>query len=218
MKNSMKEISVIIAVTFFSVLIMVFSFNIKLYIGYINEKTQNNKNYLDEDKTYNKSIEESLLSKESDQISKEDKNEDINTKENEKETLISENSNNSREYYIDDINKSDLDEGVSIAKDEEDVVVNKNGVQSIFKTDKNNIINKISSSDKLKIIKMANSLSVNDYRNLINNIKRSDEVLAAMDIFQLLKNKLSDKQYKELIAILDPYIDIKMIENKINEK
>lgn len=91
-------------------------------------------------------------------------------------------------------------------------------VQSVFKTDKNSIINKISSIDKLKIMKMANSLSANDYRNLINNIKRNDEVLAATEIFELLKNKLSKKQYDELVLILDPYIDIKMIENKINEK
>lgn len=217
MKNSRKEIAVIIAVTFFSVLIMVFSFNIKPYIQGINKKAQNNdESYLDEDKTYNKSIEESLVSKERNQTSKEDKNEYIDTKEN--ESSISENSSNSCEYYIDDTARGDLDGDISIVKDEEEVAANGNSVQSIFKTDKDSIINKISGSDKLKIVKMANSLSVDDYKNLINNVKRSDEVLAAMHIFQLLKNKLSDKQYKELVTILDPYIDIKMIENKMNEK
>ncbi|MDO4535319.1 MAG: hypothetical protein Q4B63_05865 [Clostridium perfringens] len=89
---------------------------------------------------------------------------------------------------------------------------------TVFKVDKNNIINEISNKDKLKLIKMANNLSISDYKELLEHVKRSDELLAAIDIFKLLKEKLSINDYERLTEILLPFIDINTIENKINEK
>ena len=63
MKNNKKEIYLIIITTFFSVIIMVFSFSIKQPKSYIDEKIEESEeNYLDKDIAFNKNKEESLLS------------------------------------------------------------------------------------------------------------------------------------------------------------
>lgn len=71
MKNNKKEIYLIIITTFFSVIIMVFSFSIKQPKSYIDEKIEESEeNYLDKDIAFNKNKEESLLSEKDNQISK----------------------------------------------------------------------------------------------------------------------------------------------------
>ena len=158
-----------------------------------------------------------LLSEKDNQISKNNADQGINIT-NKKEDILEEDEFSSiSDEHVEVIDEENSQKIMFVDKDKEEMA-EEEVVQSVFKTDKNSIINKISNIDKLKIMKIANSLSANDYRNLINNIKRNDEVLAATEIFELLKNKLSKKQYDELVLILDPYIDIKMIENKINEK
>lgn len=217
MRNNKKEIFIIIIATFFSVIIMIFNFDIRQYnTEYINQSSQNNEdNYLEADKTENKNVGDILSSEESQQILKNNDNEniDISIKENEEDLLDRELVDSTYEY-IEAIEENGLDN----TEDKESIATKKEATQSVFKIDKNSIMGKISNVDKLKIMKMANSLSVSDYKELINNIKRNDELLAAMDIFQLLKNKLSHKQYRELIQILDPYIYTEVIENKINQK
>ena len=88
---------------------------------------------------------------------------------------------------------------------------------TVFKINKNTIPSKISNKDKLKMLKMANSLSVKDYKAVAENIKRSDELPAAVDIFAILRAKLSNENYKELKVILNPYINIELIEKNINK-
>lgn len=88
---------------------------------------------------------------------------------------------------------------------------------AVFKVNKNTIPSKISATDKLKMLKMANSLSLKDYKSVAENIKRSDELPAATDIFEILRTKLSSENYKELKDILNPYIDIDLIEKNIDK-
>lgn len=214
MKNNKRYVWTILITTFLSVFTMIFYFDVKHYLASINERLKKNNNYINEKEILKENLDEFLLSDDYVEGSKnnttamKDENEDVE----ENDLYIYEKVDYEKIEFGEDHNLSDkvAEEYVDETKENETI--------SVFKVDKNNIISKISSIDRLKIIRMANSLSVSDYKELINNIKSNEELLAAMNIFKLLKNKLSDKDYKELISILNPYINIEMIENEINKK
>lgn len=214
MKNNKRYVWTILITTFLSVFTMIFYFDVKHYLASINERLKKNNNYINEKEILKENLDEFLLSDDyvegskNNTIAMKDENEDVE----ENDLYIYEKVDYEKIEFGEDHNLSDkvAEEYVDETKENETI--------SVFKVDKNNIISKISSIDRLKIIRMANSLSVSDYKELINNIKSNEELLAAMNIFKLLKNKLSDKDYKELISILNPYINIEMIENEINKK
>lgn len=87
--------------------------------------------------------------------------------------------------------------------------------KEVFKVDKYSITKKINKADKFKLISIAKNLSLTDYGVLLEHIKRNDELDAAIDIFKILKDKLEEKEYKEMKDILSPYINIELIEEKI---
>lgn len=119
-------------------------------------------------------------------------------------------NNDTYEYY------SSNSEVNTISDDEINVLLNEE-TASVFKVNKNTIPSKISNQDKLKMLRMANSLSIKDYRAVAENIKRNDELPAATDIFKILKDKLSSENYSELKKILNPYINFDLIEKNINK-
>lgn len=81
--------------------------------------------------------------------------------------------------------------------------------------DKHSIPKKISRKDKLKLMSIAKNLSIPNYFELLEHIKRNDELDAAIDIFRILKDKLDEEEYNLLKDIMDPYINIQLIEEKI---
>ena len=149
-----------------------------------------------------------------------------NKKDIEKEN-ISENSNK----QSNDLDKSQLKEekeiegkskenATNIKKNEkykEKVAEEESSKESkeVFKVDKYSIPNKINKADKFKLMSIAKNLSLTDYGVLLEHIKRNDELDAAIDIFKILKDKLEEKEYKEMKDILSPYINIELIEEKI---
>ncbi|HII4500643.1 TPA: hypothetical protein ACY4SM_002682 [Clostridium perfringens] len=166
----------------------------------------------------------------------------INEEENKKKTIennkeelkedtekenISENNNN----QSNDLDESQLKEekeiegkfkenATNIKKNKnynEKVAVGKSSKESkeVFKVDKYSIPKKINKADKFKLMAIAKNLSLTDYGVLLEHIKRSDELDAAIDIFKILKDKLEEKEYKEMKDILSPYINIELIEEKI---
>ncbi|MDK7629343.1 hypothetical protein QP548_14630 [Clostridium sp. UMB9555A] len=166
----------------------------------------------------------------------------INEEENKKKTIennkeelkedtekenISENNNN----QSNDLDESQLKEekeiegkfkenATNIKKNEkykEKVAVGKSSKESkeVFKVDKYSIPKKINKADKFKLMAIAKNLSLTDYGVLLEHIKRNDELDAAIDIFKILKDKLEEKEYKEMKNILSPYINIELIEEKI---
>lgn len=157
------------------------------------------------------------------------------TIENNKEDLrkdkdeenISENnhkkSNNLEEYQLKEEKKleSKTKENVKNIKEtekyKEKVEVGKSLEErkEVFKVDKYSIPKKINKADKFKLISIAKNLSLTDYGVLLEHIKRNDELDAAIDIFKILKDKLEEKEYKEMKDILSPYINIELIEEKI---
>lgn len=212
MNSDKKYTVVLLIVTLISVGIMIYFNDIQNYLEYnyftVNEDSSfiNNDNLNLEEKVNDDSVQDirneinNTLLKEENIIEKSLDN-SIDEKYEEKLEDVVEEKNNT---YINDNNGN-------ISTLEEKSI-------TVFKVDKNNIVSKIPNKDKLKLLGMANSLSVNDYKELLTHVKRSDELLAAVDIFKLLKEKLSVRDYEKLTEILLPYIDIHMIENKINEK
>lgn len=85
----------------------------------------------------------------------------------------------------------------------------------VFKVDKHTIPKKINGGDKLKLLSIAKSLSIPDYGILLEHIKRNDELDAAVDIFKILKDRLHEDEYNLIKDIMEPYINIKLIEEKI---
>lgn len=148
-------------------------------------------------------------------------------KEDREKESISENNNK----QSNDLDKSQLKEekeiegkskenATNIKKNEkykEKVAEEKSSKESkeVFKVDKYSIPKKINKADKFKLMSIAKNLSLTDYGVLLEHIKRNDELDAAIDIFKILKDKLEEKEYKEMKDILSPYINIELIEEKI---
>ena len=193
MNSDKKYTVVLLIVTLISVGIMIYFNDIQNYLEYnyftVNEDSSfiNNDNLNLEEKVNDDSVQDirneinNTLLKEENIIEKSLDN-SIDEKYEEKLEDVVEEKNNT---YINDNNGN-----ISTLEEEKSITV--------FKVDKNNIVSKIPNKDKLKLLGMANSLSVNDYKELLTHVKRSDELLAAVDIFKLLKEKLSVRDYEKL--------------------
>lgn len=154
-----------------------------------------------------------------------------NNKEELKEDREKENISENNNKQSNDLDKSQLKEekeiegkskenATNIKKNEkykDKVAEEKSSKKSkeVFKVDKYSIPKKINKADKFKLMSIAKNLSLTDYGVLLEHIKRNDELDAAIDIFKILKDKLEEKEYKEMKDILSPYINIELIEEKI---
>ena len=154
-----------------------------------------------------------------------------NNKEELKEDREKENISENNNKQSNDLDKSQLKEEKEIEgkskenatnikkneKSKEKVAEEKSSKKSkeVFKVDKYSIPKKINKADKFKLMSIAKNLSLTDYGVLLEHIKRNDELDAAIDIFKILKDKLEEKEYKEMKDILSPYINIELIEEKI---
>lgn len=211
MNSDKKYIVILLTTTLISIGIMIYFTNVQSYLADNYFTVEKDSSFINND---NLNLQEKL---EEDSVQDIEEGNDTLLKE---ENIIDEPLNDN----VDKQDKEALDNTEQeknndyISKDSVDIQILEEKSVTVFKVDKNNIVSEISNKDKLKLLKMANSLSVNDYKTLLEHVKRSDELLAAMDIFRLLKEKLSVNDYEKLTKILLPYIDIDMIENKINEK
>nr|WP_288678440.1 hypothetical protein [uncultured Clostridium sp.] len=154
-----------------------------------------------------------------------------NNKEDLKEDREKENISENNNKQSNDLDKSQLKEEKEIeGKSKENATIIKKNEKykekvaeeesskeskEVFKVDKYSIPNKINKADKFKLMSIAKNLSLTDYGVLLEHIKRNDELDAAIDIFKILKDKLEEKEYKEMKDILSPYINIELIEEKI---
>ncbi|MDK0729572.1 hypothetical protein QTH17_02225 [Clostridium perfringens] len=154
-----------------------------------------------------------------------------NNKEELKEDREKENISENNNKQSNDLDKSQLKEEKEIeGKSKENATIIKKNEKykekvaeeesskeskEVFKVDKYSIPNKINKADKFKLMSIAKNLSLTDYGVLLEHIKRNDELDAAIDIFKILKDKLEEKEYKEMKDILSPYINIELIEEKI---
>lgn len=84
----------------------------------------------------------------------------------------------------------------------------------IFKVDKEKIISKMTSEDRKTLTKMVKKLSMYDYARMINTIKNNGEEEAALDVLEILTKRLNNEEYNKIKGILDPYINIDLLEEK----
>lgn len=190
-----------------------FEYNQKFEVNRIEES----KNYLDENSNKNKEYNKIEEKKEKeDNNDKLDENNNYDAKERDifdeyepeiekKEEAIEEKIEESVKEIEKDKGKDNFNVENSLEEESEEV----------FKMDKFSIPKKIAKSDKFKLMSIAKNLSISDYGILLEHIKRSDELDAAVDIFRILKDKLEEKEYKEMKDILSPYINIELIEENI---
>lgn len=194
-----------------------FEHNQKFEVNRIEEES---KNYLDENSNKNKEYNKIEEKKEKeDNNDKLDENNNYDAKERDifdeyeseiekKEEAIEEKIEESvKEIEKNKGNKGKDNFNVESSLEEES--------EEVFKMDKFSIPKKIAKSDKFKLISIAKNLSISDYGILLEHIKRSDELDATVDIFRILKDKLEEKEYKEMKDILSPYINIELIEENI---
>lgn len=158
-------------------------------------------------KVVDKSNDENSISIKNDKLQEENKVDDKVQGEN-NESLIKVEGNEYEDSYIDN-SKNKYNE---FNKDEEESLT----ASMIFKVDKNTIENKISVSNKAKLLYYASKLSNFDYAQIKNILDNGDEVDGAKDIVRILKNRLKASDYEEVKKILSPYIDIEKIEEHIS--
>jgi hypothetical protein len=118
-----------------------------------------------------------------------------------------------------DIKDKDKDDIYADNKMDEEYSVEDETVQtmSIFKVDKSTIISKLSVTDKAKLLYISRKLSSADYSNIQDDLKSSNELEAAEDIFKILKNRLSSQDYNKVKNILAPYINVEYIDGNLEK-
>lgn len=86
---------------------------------------------------------------------------------------------------------------------------------SVFKVDKNTIMNNLSVAEKMKLMNLSKKLSVIDYGRIKEYLESNEEYDSAVAIFKILKSRLTNDEYKEIKDILIPYVDVEKIEKNL---
>lgn len=131
---------------------------------------------------------------------------DVKNEEQQKSTVKEDNAELKKEIKENDSNNKDVSiSDVSNEEKEEPVI-------TVFKVDKNTIMDKLSVSEKMKLINLSKKLSVIDYGRIKEYLESGEEYDSAVAIFRILKSRLTNDDYKEIKEILTPYIDLEKIE------
>lgn len=144
---------------------------------------------------------------------------------NHKEENLSNNSgekikkeNNDIEFENTIIKEQALEEDInSIKETDSEYQIDKSDNETkevIFKVDKEKIISKMTSEDRKTLTRMVKKLSMYDYARMINTIKNNGEEEAALDVLEILTKRLNNEEYNKIKGILDPYINIDLLEEK----
>lgn len=86
----------------------------------------------------------------------------------------------------------------------------------VFKVDKTKMLVMMSYTDKLKLLKISQKLSSTDAAQIKALIKGKNENDASIEIFAILKKRLSGDDYEEMKEILSPYMRVNYIEKSIS--
>lgn len=78
----------------------------------------------------------------------------------------------------------------------------------IFKISKDKIIDKLSFTDKAKILLISKSLSPTDFGKLQDDLNSQDEKKGMVSAMNLLKMRLDDKDYNKLKSIASKFINL----------
>ncbi len=139
-----------------------------------------------------------------------DENKEQNSKDNKKENNLS-----LKEEEKEGGDNHDISSYQEIKKEEEKSN-EREETAPVFKVQKEKIKDKISFEDKTKLLAVARKLSMMDYGKIIEIMNTSDEMDGASQIFQILKTRLKEEDYKKVTEILEPYIYVKNIEKNLS--
>lgn len=165
--------------------------------GPINEVIDESKNNsseecVEEDTQYN----ESIISEKSEDESKE-------SKENLNEYIEGNNQIKGNRIHED----TSEYEGSYVAERKKDI--------SVFKVDNTKIISSLTVREKATLLYIGNSLIKEDFNKLTKVLNDKNHEKAAINAYDLLKDKLSSKDFEKVKMILSKYINLEIIERKV---
>lgn len=137
------------------------------------------------------------------------KNKDIIKEKTEKDDINNNYLENMKENsFVHKEEKVDLDIVSDNKKSKENLS------QKIFNIEKEQIIDKLSLKEKLKLLSIAKKISVVDVERIKNNLNENGEE-GILEVARVLKYRLQAEDYDIVKEILSPYINIKFIESII---
>ncbi|MBK5240177.1 hypothetical protein [Clostridium sp.] len=89
---------------------------------------------------------------------------------------------------------------------------NKNNELSVFKVSTGKIIENLTSSDKIKLLYVSIKLGKEDYKKVKNYLYSRDAEDGVLKALKLLKENLSEKEYKKVRIIAGRFIDMEAAE------
>ena len=141
--------------------------------------------------------EKDIVEKEKNEIGKEEKNIESDEKEN-----VEEKKESINEEKL-DVDINDKDSTIENFEMEEEI--------SVFKIDKNLIAGSLSFSEKKSLAKIITSLSMNDYALIMESVKNDGELECVIEVNQILRERLDEKEYNLIKEILEPYINLEVL-------
>ena len=140
-----------------------------------------------------------------------------------KENFNKDNINNNYSENIEDNSYLEKDYTYNLENNEnKDLYINsvnenleeENLTQKIFNIEKNQIIDKLSLKDKVKLLSIARKISVVDVEKIKSNLNKDGEE-GIIEVARVLKDRLQVEDYNIVKDILSPYVNIKFIESII---
>lgn len=130
--------------------------------------------------------------------------EDMNNYYNDKYAT---NDNGKKEVSKEESNEDDTKNDTSIDNGD------KNDTQ-VFKVAKEEIKDKLTLSDKQKILSVARKLSPSDYEKINKYINNEDGDQGVIDAVRLLRDRLSDKDYEKIKEVAGKFLNLEVVEKK----
>lgn len=87
--------------------------------------------------------------------------------------------------------------------------------KSLYKLDKDEVLKRLSPDNKKDLEKIIKKLSTFDLGKIQEYYEDSDEEEGIINIFTLLKKRLTTEDYKKIQEISSPFVDITSINKKI---
>lgn len=146
------------------------------------------------------------------------KDDHINNKDNKEEK--ENNSDSSQSLNSEDENSNKIlnkeDKNTELEKKDTNNINNKEAIQSnasLFTVKKEEILDKLSFKDKTKLLSVANKMSAVDVERIRESLEKNNEKEGAVEVFKVIRRRLTDEDYKQIKEILSPYINIKLLES-----
>lgn len=96
----------------------------------------------------------------------------------------------------------------------EDIDYEASEYKSVFKVDSRTIVSDLSMMDKLKLLSISTKLSKVDYKKIDGYLKEDNAEEGVKKAYEILKERLNDKDLDKIKGILERYIDVNVIEKK----